>query len=133
MRTHPNIGLLITYVERCLQTLATCTFLAACLRYSDKKARSLTTTPRLFPQDIVLRLHTNPRRIFGLPEQPDTYIEVEVGSEWTIPDTMKYSKSRWTPFAGMKVYGSVKRVFLRGQIAMVDGKVYWDIAVVAIE
>ena len=74
-------------------------------------------------QDIVLRLHTNPRRIFGLPEQPDTYIEVEVGSEWNIPDAMKYTKSRWTPFAGRTVYGSVKRVFLRGQIAMVDGKV----------
>ena len=58
-----------------------------------------------------------------MPEQPDTYIEVEVGSEWTIPDAMNYTKSRWTPFAGMKVYGSVKRVYLRGQIAMVDGKV----------
>ena len=74
-------------------------------------------------KDIILRLHTNPRRIFGLPEQPDTYIEVEVGSEWTIPGAMKYTKSQWTPFAGMKVYGSVKRVYLRGQVAMVDGKV----------
>ena len=77
----------------------------------------------IFIQDIVLRLHTNPKRIFGLADQPDTYIEVEIGSEWTIPDSMRYTKSKWTPFAGMKVYGSVKRVFLRGQIAMVDGKV----------
>ena len=36
---------------------------------------------------------------------------------------MVYTKSAWTPFAGMKVRGSVKRVVLRGQIAMVDGKV----------
>lgn len=76
-----------------------------------------------FLQDIVEKLYHNPRRIFGLPEQRDTYIEVEIGNEWTIPKAMTYSKSQWTPFAGMKVFGMVRRVVLRGEIACIDGKV----------
>ena len=28
----------------------------------------------------------NPRRIFNLPDQPDTYIEVNMDEEWTIPE-----------------------------------------------
>lgn len=31
---------------------------------------------RLTVEDIVKRLYDNPRRIFGLPVQEDTYIEV---------------------------------------------------------
>lgn len=78
---------------------------------------------RLTFEDIILRLYTNPRRIFGLPEQRDTYIEVEIGREWSIPKAMNYSKSNWTPFSGMKVYGCVQRVVLRGKTAFIDGKV----------
>ena len=78
----------------------------------------------LSPQDIVLRLFTNPRKIFSLPEQKDTYVEVEIGEEWTIPSAMTYSKAQWTPFTGMKVNGCVRRVVLRGETAVIDGKVH---------
>lgn len=36
---------------------------------------------------------------------------------------MPFSKSKWTPFAGMKVRGSVHRVILRGEVAYVEGQV----------
>ena len=36
---------------------------------------------------------------------------------------MAYSKAQWTPFAGMKVFGCVRRVVLRGETAVIDGKV----------
>lgn len=78
---------------------------------------------RLTIEDIVLRLYTNPRRIFGLPEQQDTYVEVEMDEEWTIPDAMKYTKSKWTPFAGRKVFGKIRRVVLRGQLAVIENEV----------
>ncbi|XP_005099583.1 CAD protein isoform X3 [Aplysia californica] len=78
---------------------------------------------RLTIEDIVLRLHTNPRRIFGLPEQPDTFVEVDLDHKWTIPTAMPYTKSKWTPFAGHKVRGIVRRVLLRGEVAFVDGEV----------
>ena len=76
-------------------------------------------------QDIILRLHTNPIKIFGLRPQPDTYVEIDLDEKWTIPDAMPFSKSQWTPCAGMKVVGRVQRVVLRGEIAYIDGKVYY--------
>lgn len=78
---------------------------------------------RLTIDDIVEKYHHNPKKIFDLPDQPDTYIEVDLDKEWTIPENMKYSKCKWTPFANMKVYGSVCRVVLRGKVVYVDGEV----------
>jgi carbamoyl-phosphate synthase/aspartate carbamoyltransferase/dihydroorotase len=43
--------------------------------------------------------------------------------EWVLPEAMPYSKSQWTPFAGMKVRGAVHRVVVRGEVAYVDGQV----------
>ena len=39
-------------------------------------------------QDMIEKLYTNPRKIFGLPEKPDTYIEVDMKTPWTIPPAM---------------------------------------------
>ena len=49
---------------------------------------------RLTLEDLAQKMHHNPRRIFKLPEQPDTYIEVNLDEKWTIPEAMSYSKSR---------------------------------------
>lgn len=62
-------------------------------------------------------------RILGLPTQPDTYIEVDMDAEWTIPTSTVYSKAKWTPFAGRQVKGSIHRVVLRGQVVCIEGKV----------
>lgn len=77
----------------------------------------------LILQDLVAKLHTNPKKIFNLPDQPDTYIEVDMEHHWTIPDHMNFSKSRWTPFAGMKVVGKVMRTVLRGEVAYIENEV----------
>lgn len=77
-----------------------------------------------FEQDLVAKLHTNPKKIFSLPDQPDTYIEVDLEHHWTIPDHMTYSKSKWTPFAGMKVVGKVMRTVLRGEVAYIENEVW---------
>ena len=69
------------------------------------------------------KLHTNPKRIFGLPDQPDTYVEVDLDHEWTISHAMQFSKAQWTPFQGMKVKGVIRRVVLRGEVAYIDGQV----------
>lgn len=36
---------------------------------------------------------------------------------------MPFTKSKWTPFAGMKVRGMVHRVVIRGEVAYVEGQV----------
>ncbi|KAF0292102.1 CAD protein [Amphibalanus amphitrite] len=73
--------------------------------------------------DLEDKLHHNPRRIFKLPEQPNTYIEVDMDETYSIPEAPAHSKAMWTPFAGRAVAGAVKRVVLRGEVAMVDGRV----------
>ncbi|XP_015670306.1 CAD protein isoform X2 [Protobothrops mucrosquamatus] len=78
---------------------------------------------RLTVEDIVKRLYDNPRRIFGLPVQEDTYIEVDLEQEWLVPTHTAFSKSQWTPFEGMRVKGTVRRVILRGEVAYIDGQV----------
>nr|XP_020663975.1 CAD protein [Pogona vitticeps] len=78
---------------------------------------------RLTVEDVVQRLYENPRRIFGLPVQEDTYIEVDLEQEWLVPAHTAFSKSRWTPFEGMRVKGMVRRVILRGEVAYIDGQV----------
>ncbi|NXG91374.1 PYR1 protein, partial [Stercorarius parasiticus] len=78
---------------------------------------------RLTVEDIIQRLYENPRKIFGLPAQEDTYVEVDLEHEWIIPSYTAFSKARWTPFEGMKVKGTVRRVVLRGEVAYIDGQV----------
>ncbi|CAG4909774.1 unnamed protein product [Colias eurytheme] len=78
---------------------------------------------RLTMEDLINKFHRNPRKIFNLPEQPNTYVEIDMDYEWTIPDAMDFTKSKWTPFAGMHVCGAVHRVTLRGEIAYVEGKI----------
>nr|XP_044628053.1 CAD protein isoform X1 [Equus asinus] len=78
---------------------------------------------RLSLDDLLQRLHHNPRRIFHLPPQEDTYVEVDLEHEWTVPSYMPFSKAHWTPFEGQKVKGTVRRVVLRGEVAYIDGQV----------
>lgn len=78
---------------------------------------------RLTMDDVINKFHRNPKKIFNLPEQHNTYVEVDMDEEWVIPKELSHSKARWTPFAGMKVKGRVHRVVLRGEVAFVDGEV----------
>lgn len=91
------------------------------LCYHIKKKNYLTIN--ITHQDLINKLHHNPRRIFQLPRQPRTHIEIDLDAQWTIPEALPFSKSQWTPFAGMKVTGRVQRVVLRGEVAYVDGQV----------
>jgi carbamoyl-phosphate synthase/aspartate carbamoyltransferase/dihydroorotase len=70
---------------------------------------------RLTLDDLVARMHTNPRRIFGLPEQPETWVEIDPQAEWEIRAAELHSRCAWTPFEGWKVRGRVQRVVLRGR------------------
>lgn len=78
---------------------------------------------RITLDDLINKFHKNPRKIFNLPEQWNTYVEVDMDYEWTIPKALEFSKSKWTPFAGMRVCGAIHRVTLRGEIAYVEGQV----------
>ena len=78
---------------------------------------------RLTMDELLARLVTNPRRIFNLPEQPETYIEVDPDAAWEIQAAYTQTRCAWTPFEGWKVRGRLRRVVLRGQNAFFDGQV----------
>lgn len=77
---------------------------------------------RLTLEDIVLRYHTNPKRIFRLPDQPNTYVEIDLTQRYQIPAEPQMSKAKWTPFAGRECVGAVKRVVLRGETVYISDK-----------
>jgi dihydroorotase-like cyclic amidohydrolase len=78
---------------------------------------------RLTIDDIVQKSVTNPRRIFHLPEQPETWIEVDEDAEYEIHASEMHSRCGWTPFEGWRVKGRVRKVVLRGREAFKDGKI----------
>ncbi|HET6846702.1 MAG TPA: amidohydrolase family protein [Anaerolineales bacterium] len=78
---------------------------------------------RLSIDQIVEKSVTNPRRIFGLPEQPDTWVEVDPDAQYEVRAVDQHTRCGWTPFEGWKVFGRVRRVVLRGQEAFKDGQV----------
>jgi carbamoyl-phosphate synthase/aspartate carbamoyltransferase/dihydroorotase len=78
---------------------------------------------RLTVEDLVLRAHTNPQRIFQLPAQPDTWIEIDPGHVWEISARDLYTRCGWTPFEGWKVKGRLHRVLLRGEEAYREGQI----------
>lgn len=78
---------------------------------------------RLTIEDVIQRLYTNPKRIFNLPDQPDTWVEVDENSVYEIKAADQFTRCGWTPFEGWKVRGKVRKVILRGMTAYEDGKV----------
>ncbi|MBI3960195.1 MAG: amidohydrolase family protein [Chloroflexi bacterium] len=70
---------------------------------------------RLSLDDILLRCVENPMRIYGLPTQPDTFVDVDVDARYELSDARMRTKSGWTPFAGTPVFGRVEQVILRGR------------------
>jgi len=78
---------------------------------------------RLTLDQLVERMATNPRRIFNLPEQPDTWIDVDLDTAGEIRAADTYTRCGWTPFEGWKTHGKVRQVVLRGKEVFRDGEV----------
>ncbi len=72
---------------------------------------------------LVARTVLNPLHIFGLPEQYETWIEVDTDAEWQARGGEMYTRAKWTPFEGWKLRGRVQRVVLRGREVYRDGKI----------
>lgn len=81
---------------------------------------------RLTLDDIIQKSVINPRKIFHLPEQSETWVEVDEAVEYEIKAVEQFSRCGWTPFEGWKVKGKVRKVVLRGQTAFDEGKILVD-------
>jgi dihydroorotase-like cyclic amidohydrolase len=78
---------------------------------------------RLTMDDLILRMVTKPRKIFMIPEQPATWLEIDPDARWEIHAENTFTRCGWTPFEGRKVKGQLKRVILRGKEVFYDGQV----------
>jgi dihydroorotase len=78
---------------------------------------------RLSLDRLVELLYDGPRRVYGLPEQPETYIEVDLKERNTLGQDPLYTKCGWTPFAGKTVHGRLKTVTVRSTVAYADRQV----------
>lgn len=78
---------------------------------------------RLTIEQIISRCSTNPRRIYNLPDQPDTLVEIDPHVKWEIKAANTFTRCGWTPFEGVRVQGKVMRVVLRGQTVFQNGRV----------
>lgn len=65
-------------------------------------------------------LYDNPRKIFAIPAQPDTYILIDEDQEWTVGEKGYFSKCGWSPFDGWKLPGVIRKVVLRGKHLHID-------------
>lgn len=79
---------------------------------------------RLSYERLVTLLAVNPRRIYGLPEQQDTWVEVDPQTSYRFPDHDLYTKCGWSPFYGFPVQGRIRKVVLRGKEMVKDGIVH---------
>ena len=77
---------------------------------------------RLTTDQIVEKCVTNPRRIFHLPAQPETWIEVDEDSVYEIRGAEQHTRCGWTPFEGWQVRGRLRKVLLRGEVVFTDGR-----------
>ncbi|OGG13688.1 hypothetical protein A2773_03890 [Candidatus Gottesmanbacteria bacterium RIFCSPHIGHO2_01_FULL_39_10] len=64
----------------------------------------------------------NPKRIFNIKTDKNTWIEIDEKEEYIIDNKNLKTKCGWSPFNGWKVKGRVKRVFIRGIKVFEDGK-----------
>jgi carbamoyl-phosphate synthase/aspartate carbamoyltransferase/dihydroorotase len=78
---------------------------------------------RLSINDLIKRMYTRPKEIFSVPEQPETWVEIDTDTEWDIHAADTFTRCGWTPFEGRKVRGSVNRVSLRGKEVFRDKQV----------
>lgn len=78
---------------------------------------------RLSLEDIISRMKTNPQKIFGLPDQPETQVELDLESKWEIKAENQFTRCGWTPFEGWQVFGKVIKVTLHGETVYQDGQV----------
>jgi carbamoyl-phosphate synthase/aspartate carbamoyltransferase/dihydroorotase len=78
---------------------------------------------RLSLERLVELTHHAPRRIFGLPAQPDTWVEVDTDQGFTLDQSELQTKCGWSPFEGKRLRGRVQQVVLRGEKVFEAGRI----------
>ena len=76
---------------------------------------------RLTEERLIELLATNAQRLFGLTPPPETYTLLDLRARYVISDDELRCSPGWSPFSGMRVWGRVREVRIRGRVAF-DGE-----------
>jgi dihydroorotase-like cyclic amidohydrolase len=76
---------------------------------------------RLTAERLIELLATNAQRFFGLRLPAETYTLVDLDESYLIERSQLRTLCGWSPFEGMRVFGRVKEVWIRGQLTF-DGE-----------
>lgn len=79
----------------------------------DKKIKS---------QDILRWLYDNPKELFSIPDQPQTYLELDPDRPYQIGENGYETKCGWSPFDGWEAYGQVQTLIYLGNTIISAGK-----------
>lgn len=77
---------------------------------------------KLTREQLLEKLYHMPCKILGLEPDENTKIEVDM-VEYEIDNEELKTKCGWSPFAGQKVIGKVKKVYIRGNLVYENGQV----------
>lgn len=72
---------------------------------------------------IIPLLYDRPKEIFSIPDQADTYIELDPDKSYTLPASGYETKCDWSPFAGWELYGEVQKLVFKGKVLLDQGKI----------
>lgn len=70
---------------------------------------------KLLLDDVKRLLYENPKSIFQIPDQEETYIEFDPEKSWVVRNKDLQTKCNWSPFDGWELYGKVERVLVYGK------------------
>ncbi len=78
---------------------------------------------KITEERLVEVMHSAAKKVFNIPEQPDTYIEVDTDALWVVGAGGYETKANSSPFEGMELPGVVKTVVIRGKKIVEGGTI----------
>jgi len=76
------------------------------------------------PQKLIeVLLCSRPREIFAIPEQKDTYVEIDTSKVSVVGENGYESRCGWSPFDGWELPLRIEQVVLHGKTVLESGKV----------
>lgn len=78
---------------------------------------------KISQEDVIKFLYENPKRIFGIPDQLDTYIEADSEEPYIVGEDGYESKCGWSSYDGWELFGKVQTVVFKGKKVLENGTV----------
>jgi dihydroorotase len=78
---------------------------------------------RLVESDVIRLLFESPKKIFHIPDQPNTYVELDFDRPFVVGSGGYETKCGWSPFDGWEAYGRVETVHKGNNILLQAGEI----------